>query len=409
MDRPATSFSLRQGVEYGVFALAVVLGWQMVVALFAERAPVDVAVRLAPTSTIALVRAAEAVQAAGRNDDAIELARSALRIAPFNARALSVVGRLQDAAGDPDAADQTLTLAGNWSLRDDPTQAWLVNRRLQQGDYASAFAHAETLVRRESPTQPLLFEMFTMAAEDPRGLSVLVQALSAAPPWRRSYLTFAGQRKDTDQLLAALAVNLQKTPAPLTDVELSAVYRRWLEARQPGAIRAVQQALGRPGIRDGVWNGDFMPGEGVAPLNWSINLNAGFSAQVADTGEAGRGTALLVETDGLASGVVASQLLLLAPGATAIRISQKLETAAREADLVWRITCFETGARLVEWSAGLVADSAWREQTRALTVPTAGCTAQWLQLVARPGGRRMPVRAWFDTVAIAPQHAPLRP
>lgn len=409
MVRPAIGFGLRQGVEYGVIALAVVLGWQMVVALLAERAPVDVAVRLAPTSTIALVRAAEAVQADGRNDDAIELARSALRIAPFNARALSIVGRLQDAAGDPDAADQTLTLAGNWSLRDDPAHAWLVNRRLQQGDYASAFAHAETLVRRESPTQPLLFEMFTLAAEDPRGLSALVQALSAAPPWRRSYLTFAGQRKETDPLLAALAVRLQPTAAPLTDGELAGLYYRWLSARQPGAIRALQQTLGRPEIRDGVWNGDFMTGEGVAPLNWSINMGAGFSAQVAETGEADRGTALLVETDGMASGVLVSQLLLLPPGAAAIRIRQRLETTARDADLVWRITCFETGARLVEWSAGAVAAPVWREETHALTVPTAGCTAQWLHLTARPGSRRMPVRAWFDTVAIAPQHARPRP
>lgn len=401
MPRASTASGLGQVVEYGVIALAIVLAWQMVVALFAQRAPVDAAVRLAPTSAIALVRAAESEFAAGQRDDAAALAGAALRIAPFNVRALSIIGRTQDAAGDAAAADQTLTLAGNWSLRDDPTHAWLMNRRLRQGDYASAFAHAETMARRETPAQPRLFEMFTVAAQaDPRGLSALVKALALAPPWRNSYIEFARDHQGTDQLLADLAINLQRTGAPLTDGELSGLYRRWLDARQPGYMRALQRSLGRPDLRAGVWNGGFDSGDGVAPLDWLINLDAGYSAQITDSGEPDRGGALLVETDGMSAGVIASQLLLLPPGPATIRIRQRLESVGGTATLGWRIICFETGATLAEWKAGNTPEPEWRQQVHALSVPAAGCTAQWIQLQAVPGDRRAPLRAWFDDLRI---------
>lgn len=404
MARGLTAARLGQVVEYGVIALAVVLAWQMVVTLFAERAPVEAAVRLAPSSPTALVRAAGSELEAGRHDNAAELARAALRIAPFNVRALSIIGRTQDFAGEVRAADETMTLAGNWSLRDDPTHAWLMNRRLRQGDYASAFAHAETMARRETPTQPQLFEMFTVAAlSDPRGLSALVKALALAPPWRTSYIGFVRDRQGTDQLLVDLAVNLQPTAKPLTDVELSGLYRRWLEARQPGVIRALQREIGRPVVQGGVWNGGFEPGEGVAPLNWSINLDAGYSAQLTDSGEPDRGGALLVETDGMSAGVIASQLLLLAPGPATIRIRQRLESVGGSAALRWQVVCFEGRAPLVEWDTGSAAEPDWREQVHALSIPATGCSAQWIQLQAVPGDRRSPLRAWFDDVRIERQ------
>ena len=407
MARGLTAARLGPIVEYGIIALAVVLAWQMVVALFAERAPVEAAVRLAPSSPTALVRAAGSELEAGRRDNAADLARTALRIAPFNVRALSIVGRTQDLAGDVRAADDTMTLAGNWSLRDDPTHAWLMNHRLRQGDYASAFAHAETMARRETPAQPQLFEMFTVAAlADPRGLSALVKALALAPPWRTSYIGFVRDRPGTDQLLADLAVNLQPTGKPLTDAELSGLYRRWMNARQPGVIRTLQRAIGRPATSSGVWNGGFLPGdEGVAPLNWSINLDAGYSAQITESGEPGRGGALLVETDGMSSGIIVSQLLLLSPGPATIRIRQRLESVSGTAALSWRIVCFENGATLVDWNTGGPAEPDWIEQVHAFSVPSSACAAQWIQLQAVPGDRRTPLRAWFDDVRIAPQRA----
>ncbi|MGV8930453.1 MAG: tetratricopeptide repeat protein, partial [Brevundimonas sp.] len=135
-------------VSFGLIVGAVVLGWQIALQPLMQRAPVEAAIRIAPTSPLVLRRAAEAELGADRNDNAAVLGREAFARSPFDVRALRVVGLTEARAGREDQADDILTLAGNWSLRDDPTHAWLVERRLRQGDYSSAFAHADTLVRR---------------------------------------------------------------------------------------------------------------------------------------------------------------------------------------------------------------------------------------------------------------------
>lgn len=407
MTRPAhrTGADRRWIAEYGVIALAICLAWQMLVALMAERAPVEVAVRFAPASTRALVRAAESEFVAGRVDNAVELARSAVRIAPFDARALSIIGRGQDAAGRRDAADQTLTLAGNWSLRDDPAHAWLMNRRLQMGDYASSFAHADTLLRRQSQSEPRLFELFTVAADQQAGLSALLQTLSSSAPWRQRYLTYLVDRDGSDALLAALALNLQSGARPLTDIELGLVYTAWLARGRLPAIRAVQAQLGRPRLTGQVWNGGFAPGPGIYPLNWTFGAAPGLSALVADTDETRQGGALYAEFDGSGTGIAVSQLILLSPGPATIRLRQKVAGDLGDAGLEWRIVCVEGGVPLVRLAAAESSASGWSELSAPLTVPSAGCSAQRLQLIATPGDRRRAVTAWFDDVSIQPRAA----
>ncbi|WP_298745490.1 hypothetical protein, partial [uncultured Brevundimonas sp.] len=117
-------------VSHGLVVGAVVLGWQIALQPLIQRAPVEAAIRIAPGSPLVLRRAAESELAAGRTDTAAALGREALRRSPFNVPALRVVGLTEARAGREEAADDILTLAGNWSLRDDPAHAWLVERRL---------------------------------------------------------------------------------------------------------------------------------------------------------------------------------------------------------------------------------------------------------------------------------------
>lgn len=391
--------------RYGVITLAVLLAWQMVVALMADRAHVSVAVSLAPGSSVALTRAADSELEAKRYDNAADLARRALRAAPFNVRALSVVGRVQSATGDIDGADQTLTLAGNWSLREDPTHAWLTDRRLRQGNYASAFAHAETLVRRRGAAEPQVFELFTVAAAEPAGLSALLRALSTSPPWRNRYMAFLTAKKgmDADLLLSALALNLQNSAAPLSDAELHYLYSRWLAARQLPLVKEVRARLNRPAFIDYLWNGDFEASEGVIPFTWVISTDSGFSVQISDTGDAARGSGLHVDYDGLASGVVARQLLLLEPGGATLSLRQQVSGDLGGASLEWRLICFEGEAIPITWGEpGLADASGWREVSGRISAPATGCTAQWLDLTAVPGDRRRTISAWFDEVRIVP-------
>ena len=264
-------------VPYVLTVGAVVLAWQIVIQPLAQRAPVELAIRMAPGSPSVLRRAAEAELAASRDDNAAALGRDALARSPFDVRALRVVGLTEARAGRTAGADEILTLAGNWSLRDDPAHAWLVEYRLRRGDYASSFAHADTLVRRREDIQPQIFRLFTAAAgADPqRVLPVLRNLLAENPPWRSAYLTSLYATNEGLQASASLVILLQSSPAPLTTPELEQFYVEMLGKGQIEILKTVRSRINRPAAGALVANGDFDDAAAPDPFQWTLAQQSG--------------------------------------------------------------------------------------------------------------------------------------
>jgi hypothetical protein len=385
-------------------ALAIWLAWQIVLGPVAQRAPPELAARLAPTSALVLSRAAESEFAAGRVDNADFLARERLKHGPFDVRALRVAGMAADKAGRPDQANDILTLAGNWSLRDDPTHAWLIDRRLRQGDYSSAFAHADTLVRRREDIQPRIFQLFTLAAtSDRRAQPVVTGLLAARPPWSRAYFDHLYQTGPGLQLATNLALGLQETDGPMDDIELRRLYYYLLQKVDPSGVAAVRTRLKRPIAPAGVIvSGDFETGAGVQPFAWRLGDQAGLIAEVVPAPDAGN--ALYVAYQGFGADALVDQLVALAPGTYELRGLEQTATAENEARLAWTVTCAgaATGRIVVaplEFTAGDRPE--WRRFSRAFTVPEAGCPVQWVRLDAPNRDRRRELLTWFDDLIIS--------
>lgn len=393
-------------VPYVLTVGAVVLAWQIAIQPFMQRAPVEAAIRIAPGSPLVLRRAAEAELAAGRNDNAAELSRDALARSPFDVRALRVVGLTEARAGRLDDADQILTLAGNWSLRDDPAHAWLVEHRLRRGDYASAFAHADTLARRREDVQPQVFRLFTAAAAgDPqRVLPVLTGLLAAGPPWRSAYLTSLYATNEGLQVAASLAVLLQSSRAPLTTPELQQFYVHTMAKGQIAVLKAVRTRLNRPTSRTAVTNGGFDDPTAPEPFQWSLIQKAGAAAEVS-TDDADRSNpALRVEYDGYSAANMARQRVFLTPGRYRLRFNSRTEAGEPAGRMAWALTCDPGGQSLLSASAVTVAGArnrAWTPSIVDFSIPQ-GCPSQWLDLRGLALDRRAPMVVWFDQVAIAP-------
>lgn len=393
---------LADAIPYVLTAGAVLLAWQIVIQPLIQRAPVAAAIRLAPASPMVLRRAAEAELLAGRDENAAALGRDALGRSPFDVRALRVIGLTEARAGRTERANELLTLAGNWSLRDDPAHAWLVEYRLRRGDYASAFAHADTLARRRQDIHPQIFRLFTISATtDPqRALPVLAQLLAARPPWRQPYLRGLYDSSEGLQVAANLAVLLQSSSAPLSDVELGDLYA-YLVARDPAAVRAVQLQLNRPSTRTTVVNsgfGDTAP----RPFQWNFYQNAGVIAEVVDDDLRPGNPALRVEYDGYAVALVAEQLTFLQPGRYRLTAETRVESGDPEGRFKWTMTCTPSGLRMAELQAPATAVNGWEVWSAGVTVPT-GCTAQWLRLEGVSADGRTRSVVWFDKVALAPE------
>ena len=391
--------------SYGLVIGAVVLGWQIVIQPLIQRAPVEIAVRVAPGSPLALRRAAESELAAGRLDNAATLSRDALGRSPFDVRALRVLGLTEARVEREDAADDILTLAGNWSLRDDPAHAWLVERRLRRGDYASSFAHADTLVRRREDIQPQVFRLFTAAgtADPQRSLPVVARLLAAGPPWRPAYLASLNQTPQGLQVAASLAVLLQAGRGPFTNDELQSFYSALINAGGIESIQTVRVRLNRPPLATAVTNGGFDETDHPGPFQWRLYEKAGIVAEIAADDLNPSNAALRVDYDGYATGTVAEQLTYLTPGTYRFTAAVRSETGNPTARLAWTLSCATGGGQkvAVPTAAPTTAANTWTNLSGRFQVPP-GCPAQWLRLETRADDKRSPTAVWFDRVVISP-------
>lgn len=388
---------------------AIWLGWQVLLQPVIERGPPEIAVRVAPGSPKVLRRAAEAEFLAGeQNDDprrfenAAALARETLARSPFNVRALRVVGLTEARAGREAAADEILTLAGNWSLRDDPAHAWLVEYRLRRGDYASSFAHADTLVRRREDIRPQVFRLFTVAgsADPSRALPQIAALLDARPPWRQAYLDSLYANVEGLQVAANLAVMLQRGKAPLTNEELAQLYIHLLDKGQIEAVRTVRARLNRPPAAAAVANGGFGDPDAPRPFQWSLAQEAGAVVEIVPDDVRPADPALRIDYDGYSTVRFAEQLLFLTPGRYRLTSEGRAESGEPADRLAWSIICAPGDLSILSAAAVARSASVWTPAAVEFSVPS-GCPGQWLRLESRGADRRDSTIAWIDRVAVS--------
>lgn len=399
--------SVRGIAGYAIVAGCVWLGWQVVQNALITRAPPLIALKLASASPEVLRRASEVALAAKQPEQARVLAEESLKRAPFNARALRVLGLVEAREGRTDRADDLLTLAGNWSLRDDPAHAWLVENRLKRGDYRSAFGHADTLARRRTNVYPQVFRLFATAGlSDPRSLPILADLIARKPPWRDDFLQYLHGRTDHLGVLANLAVLLQRTSGPLTQEELAFLYRDLIGAGQFPAVTEVRRRINRPVSDALIQDGHFEEDEArrVLPFGWRILNTPGASTQIVEDDGGRGGNALRVEYNGFAQGQLIEQMTLLRPGQYQLQGRWRSETVKDDLRVKWTMTCARTNAPLrdQQTTTFTAASTAWTGFRSTFTVPS-DCMAQWLRLSPVPGDRRTSIAIWFDDVRLIPE------
>lgn len=392
---------IRSWAPYALPAVSIWLAWHVVTSLLVFRAPPELAMRASPDSPTALRRLAESAYSGERFEDADILARAALQRAPFDVRSLRVAGLVAARNGNVDQADNVLTLAGNWSLRDDPSHAWLIEHRLRQGQYGSAFAHADTLARRRPDLRKRLYQFFdTAVLHDQRSLPALAQLVAAHPPWRDDYFFELKQTADGPRILATLAIALEKTSGRFSDAELQELYAERLARRDFGTIRAVRDAIHRPDDGASIVDPEFSAPGTIKPFGWVFSANAGISAEVVDDDLRPNEMALRVESDGFSPARIADQLVLLSPGAYTLSGQYRFETEAASPSLSWSVRCGDSSIELGRWRPTADASNpGWRNFAVDFVVP-AECAAQWISLANEAGNRRSTVIVWFDKFAI---------
>jgi len=392
---PRSNSALRVAIATIAAGACVAALWSGAVT-WLDRANPSLAARIAPENARIVLTAAQADVAAGQSpsDPGVRrlvgaaLARDATLPGAIELRALDAQGAHDDAR-----AARLFELSSAISRRSLPTRLWLIQRAVDRGDVEGALGDFDIALRTSSAAPDILFPVLARAATDPTLAAPIARRLDRPEDWRIAFLHYAITEARAAMGVSDIMLRMRDRPAiaaagidqtlvgELVVEQNFALARRVYDAFHPASASS---AL----VRDP----DFSHPELTFPFGWTLT----------EKGDAGAERNLVEGASSLAyqaprvgDAQVATQLLLLGPGA--YRVSTRTAAAGDEGSAApyWTLTCAQPGGAQIALldqppAAGATASADFD------VVP--GCPAQWLVLSVRSSDApsRAGAIAWVD-------------
>jgi hypothetical protein len=326
---------------------------------------------------------------------------------PLNARALRILGQLASASGDEESTEKFMEAAASRSLHERLPIYYLMQKRLQQKNYAQAVYFADALLRTTPEVLPNLMPALAFMAETPNAADELKSVLAKNPPWRSGFLaalpsSVSDARTPLDVLLA---IKDSSTPPRTADLRsyldflvskkiYELAYYTWLQ------FLPVEQ-LSKVG---NLYNGSFELTPSGLPFDWVIASGAGVTTEILPRTDADGENALFISFEqGRVEFNGVTQLLMLAPGDYEFKGKFKGELVGPRG-LKWRIACAGGSAPLAESAMMIGAHPIWKDIEFSFTVPSGECRAQQLRLDldARMSSEQLVTGSvWIDELQIS--------
>lgn len=390
--------------------LAVFAGWRVFGQMQAERfeqTDPERALRWRADDPQALLALAERQLAQGDADAAQATARQLLRSAPLEGRAFRILAAASDHAGDHKRAFQLYLVAARRAPRDLPTRLWLAQRYLQQGQFDSAIAQIDSILRmspqRASSIHPVLVQM----AKDPAFADALARALRPNPPWRAGLLATLRDKRSGDPVATGQVMQALQAQGGLSVDE----YGGWLDSllaqgRWGEAYARWAGAVAKPGGRlPLLYNGDFAQDPSDVGFDWRIRRVPGVLLKFEPATGASGQVAYLQFLDRRIPGAGLEQPLLLGAGRYRLALRMRAHALHSGMGLQWQVVC--AGPRgVVARGEPIEGEFGWRTQQVNIVIPEDGCPGQWLRLVnPLPAGAAQTVSGelWLAGFSLQPQ------
>lgn len=364
-----------------------------------------IAARIDASNGGAIAALAETRMLSARSDadvgDVERLARAALTASPLEASALRNVGFVLAVTGREPLGRQLLTLAGEASLRDYLTHAWLLNDHFARDRVVEAIREADIVLRQDVSVWPVVMPELARLLADRRAIDPLARRLATKPYWRGSFLqTLAADGVDREagyallqrlKTLGAPASTTESQPWLLSVAESDPrlLYRRWT------ALLAAPLPASQARLRDGGFEGLDAP----APFNWSFYPRDGVYAE-RSSGPDRRGGALYLSFDGTGIANFATQKLVLPAGRYRLTGRVYGDGAVDAGRFAAQFRCGENGAELARVPLEPGTES-WTRFELDVTV-TSSCPAQHVWFVGSAGESLDPAAIWVDDLALNP-------
>jgi hypothetical protein len=337
------------------------------------------ALLIEPQHARALAGSAVALQRTGQQQQAIKLARAALKREPMNVVALRTLGQALEQTGAQASANQIMFLAARLGWRDVALQLWLIKAYALQGNVREALRRADALARTNHLPQ-ITYPIFIASITDDQLRSALVHEMADRPYWRGVFFNrLLELPADRMIYFDRLVDDLAKAGSPITPAERDIYLARLVQVGQGAtAYRYWLRDQRAAGVATSIapWDGGFdhvpPPGSLAAPFEWQISPQS--TGVVSIVPSATSGQQLSVSAGHDFSGTLVSQTLALQPGRYEVRA--RVQGDAASTGLHWTMRCLPDQNELVLGSG--------REETALGTttfeVPTRNCTAQVLAI-----------------------------
>ena len=257
-----------------------------------------------------------------------------------------------------------------------------------------------TFLQSTSQVAPMLLRI----AEQPDGLSALVDALAKDPPWRDPFMAAIPRVMSNPvtplELFRALAATSQPASRPNIAAYLDELVRRkdYQAARYAYLQLVPPEQLSNMGL---VSNANFDNPPFGGPFDWHIKRGGGVKAEIVSQQERLKDRALYLQFGSGRTSFEVLQYLMLTPGAYNFAVEARGEFSGPR-ELVWRLTCADDRRKLGETAMFQGVADSWIELPAVFNVP-ADCPVQILTLLldARAPSEQMAAgTVWYDNLRL---------
>ena len=364
----------------------------------------DLVLSIWPASPSAHAARSSQMLAAGplspaRIEQAATEARGALQQDPLNVEAARNLGVLHGIWGDNLGAEHLITYAESLSRRDLPTQLWLIESNVRRNNIPAVLQHYSRALAVSPEAGGLLFPILSDAATFPYVRRPLVQLLLSRPEWWLDFDNYAINHAASPATVYDLArlTHLSVRNGGERDAISNALSRLAGMNRFDLAFGLYRAVVGPSALATLVRNGDFESDGHLQPFDWVLANGNGRAAAIQTRLEGG-GRALFLQVQSGLSGEVARQLLTLPPGEYTV----SLESGDIRRDEGERpqlaVLCAQGATQLLDMRLP-PSPPAGTNSARNFPVP-AGCQAQWLIVSASGPTAGSSNDPWIDRVSI---------
>ena len=388
------------------------IGWRII----ADTAGYNIAVQdpetaltWMPNETVALNELAfrELAKSDGDLTTAWGLAERALRSNPLDARALSALGLISERQGSQARADILMRLSGERTWRDTTSQAWLVNRNIQRGEFEPALSHIDALLRVTPGLIEQTFPVLTAFTIDKRTFDALASFIATAPPWRSEFLAkLSNELSDTGRLMQLYSI-LKDSQYPPNATELRPYLDRLIrDGRFAEAYKSWRETLPPKQRTSEVYpyNGDFSAPIDGLPFNWLLRSTSGMDIKIVASPGDGNGRALQFQFSGArVADFTVGQLMVLPPGEYRLTGKVRAEELRTQRGIAWQISCAESSNNSLAHTNLVAAAMPWTSFSVNFVVPVGHCRAQWLNLEIpsrTASERQVEGQVWYENLQI---------